>query len=111
MSAHPVHYLALVAFALTAPAAFAQVDISGEWAARIHEDQPHRVPGAWPARFDVLPSKTVAHLQFSALPLRQQVRPTSVRRPAAYVGLPCSIAKQVLSGDMDSVIRMIGRNV
>jgi hypothetical protein len=26
--------------------AFAQVDISGQWAARVHEDQPHRVPGA-----------------------------------------------------------------
>jgi hypothetical protein len=33
-----------VAF-LATPVAFAQVDLSGEWAPRFHEDQPERVPG------------------------------------------------------------------
>ena len=41
--------LGLVAAALllghAVPAA-AQIDIAGEWAARVHEDQPHRAPGA-----------------------------------------------------------------
>ena len=34
------------ALILAAAPAFAQVDIAGEWAARAHEDQPHRGPGA-----------------------------------------------------------------
>jgi hypothetical protein len=33
-------------FACSVTSALAQVDITGEWAARIHEDQPHRAPGA-----------------------------------------------------------------
>jgi hypothetical protein len=36
-------FLALIALAI--PCAFAQVDFSGEWAPRFHEDQPERVPG------------------------------------------------------------------
>ncbi|HZL92452.1 MAG TPA: hypothetical protein VFB99_02370, partial [Vicinamibacterales bacterium] len=38
----------IVLLVLTAAPAVAQqqVDISGEWAARVHEDQPHRGPGA-----------------------------------------------------------------
>ncbi|HEY7448221.1 MAG TPA: hypothetical protein VH702_08735 [Vicinamibacterales bacterium] len=38
---------ALVAFTLTLPAvpSFAQTDFTGEWAPRMHEDQPERVPG------------------------------------------------------------------
>src|SRR6266513_1947030 len=38
-------YLAVVALPFLALPSFAQVDISGEWAARVHEDQPHRGPG------------------------------------------------------------------
>ena len=39
--------MVLVAAALFVadPARAQQVDISGEWAARVHEDQPHRGPG------------------------------------------------------------------
>jgi len=36
----------LLALACAVTPAFAQIDISGEWAARVHEDQPHRGPGA-----------------------------------------------------------------
>lgn len=35
----------LLLVALLSPGAFAQVDFSGEWAPRFHEDQPERVPG------------------------------------------------------------------
>ena len=30
---------------LTAASAFAQIDLTGEWAPRFHEDQPERIPG------------------------------------------------------------------
>ena len=36
-------FFALIAVAI--PSVFAQVDFSGEWAPRFHEDQPERVPG------------------------------------------------------------------
>ena len=38
------HVLALV-LTLAASPAFAQIDLSGQWAGRFHEDQEHRVPG------------------------------------------------------------------
>src|SRR4051812_29929404 len=34
-----------LALALVATPAFAQIDLSGQWAGRFHEDQEHRVPG------------------------------------------------------------------
>jgi hypothetical protein len=51
MTRSPVRFTAVMPLMLLAAAcavtpAFGQIDISGEWAARIHEDQPHRGPGA-----------------------------------------------------------------
>jgi hypothetical protein len=46
-------------FALATPAA-AQFDISGEWAARTGEDQPHRVPGADLGDYTGLPLNAAA---------------------------------------------------
>jgi hypothetical protein len=37
--------LFVTAMALAARPAFAQIDFSGEWAPRFHEDQPERIPG------------------------------------------------------------------
>jgi hypothetical protein len=37
-------FAAVVAFVLSVPA-FGQIDFSGEWAPRFHEDQPERVAG------------------------------------------------------------------
>lgn len=37
--------IAMAVGALTAPAAFAQADIAGDWATRVHEDAPERGPG------------------------------------------------------------------
>ena len=42
-----IAFIAWIVALVAAPAlAQIQVDISGEWAARVHEDQPHRGPGA-----------------------------------------------------------------
>ena len=38
----------------------AQVDIAGEWASRVHEDQPHRVPGAELGDYGGLPINAAA---------------------------------------------------
>src|SRR3990172_3931195 len=46
--------LATVAALATSPA-FAQADITGEWAPLFHEDQPDRVPGPGPVDFTGLP--------------------------------------------------------
>ena len=40
-----------------------QVDISGEWAARIHEDQPHRGPGAELGDYTGIPINDAARLR------------------------------------------------
>jgi len=52
--------LLVIALTLTASPALAQVDISGEWARRIHEDQPHRVPGAELGDYTGLPINAAA---------------------------------------------------
>ena len=49
----------LLLVALAAPA-YAQVDISGEWAARVTEDQPHRAPGAELGDYTGLPINAAA---------------------------------------------------
>ena len=51
---------AVCAVVLTASPAAAQVDIAGEWAARAHEDQPHRAPGAELGDYTGLPINAAA---------------------------------------------------
>jgi hypothetical protein len=51
--------LAMASVLIAAPAS-AQIDISGQWAARVHEDQPHRGPGAEPGDFTGLPINAAA---------------------------------------------------
>jgi hypothetical protein len=46
--------------------AFAQIDISGEWSARIHEDQPHRVPGPELGDYTGLPINAAARQKASS---------------------------------------------
>ena len=57
--------LILFALALAASPASAQVDISGEWAARGHEDQPHRAPGAELGDYTGLPINAAARQKAS----------------------------------------------
>lgn len=47
--------LAIVLAVLPPRAAFAQIDITGEWAPLMHEDQPDRLPGPDPVDFTGLP--------------------------------------------------------
>jgi hypothetical protein len=54
-----------IAVALPALPAYAQIDLSGEWAARVHEDQPHRVPGAELGDYTGLPINAAARQKAS----------------------------------------------
>jgi len=55
-----------VALVLVAAPTFAQVDISGEWGRRIHEDQPHRNPGAELGDYTGLPINAAARQKASS---------------------------------------------
>lgn len=55
----------LLLMALVATPALAQVDISGEWAARVTEDQPHRAPGAELGDYTGLPINAAARQKAS----------------------------------------------
>jgi hypothetical protein len=59
--------IAIVFFGLAVAStpAFAQVDISGEWAARVTEDQPHRAPGAELGDYTGLPINAAARQKAS----------------------------------------------
>src|ERR1039458_1830635 len=91
MLRHPVQFLAALplafGLAITAtPILAQQVDISGEWAARIHEDQPHRVPGAELGDYTGLPINAAArqkasHWDASILSLPEQM---AKPHPAMY---------------------------
>src|SRR5512145_810198 len=72
--------------------AYAQRDLSGEWSARYHEDQPHRIPGPELGDYTGLPLNDAGRLKAdswdaSILTLREhQAKPHpstySLRRPA-----------------------------
>jgi hypothetical protein len=69
---------AAAALVLIAVPAWAQVDIAGEWAARVHEDQPHRAPGAELGDYTGLPINAAArqkadHWDASILSLPEEV--------------------------------------
>jgi len=58
--------LLAAALVLVAGPAFGQVDISGEWGRRIHEDQPHRNPGAELGDYTGLPINAAARQKASS---------------------------------------------
>jgi len=70
----------MLAVLLAAAPAFAQVDISGEWAARVHEDQPHRGPGAELG-------------DYTGLPINEAVRQKASSWDASILSLPEQMAK------------------
>jgi hypothetical protein len=72
--------LMALAVMLAAAPAFAQVDISGEWAARVHEDQPHRGPGAELG-------------DYTGLPINAAVRQKASSWDASILSLPEQMAK------------------
>src|SRR5213594_3029126 len=55
-------FVVLLVVLLTVPA-FAQVDPSGEWAPRFHEDQPERIPGPEIGDYAGLPVNDAARLR------------------------------------------------
>jgi hypothetical protein len=74
------------ALILAAAPAYAQVDISGEWASRVNEDQPHRAPGAELGDYTGLPINAAArqkasHWDASILSLPEQM---AKPHPAQY---------------------------
>ena len=81
-----------VSFVSAAGAASAQVDLSGEWSARYHEDQEHRIPGPELGDYTGLPINDAGRLKAdswdaSILSLREhQAKPHpstySLRGPA-----------------------------
>jgi len=82
----------LLLIAVAPGSVFAQVDLSGEWSARYHEDQEHRIPGPELGDYTGLPINDAARLKAdswdaSILSLREhQAKPHpstySLRGPA-----------------------------
>ena len=60
-----VRTLVVLSVLVAHPALAQQVDISGEWAARVHEDQPHRGPGAELGDYTGLPINDAARQKAS----------------------------------------------
>src|SRR6476620_898900 len=72
--------IALLLLPCSARPALAQIDLSGEWAARVHEDQPHRGPGAELG-------------DYTGLPINQAVRQKASSWDASILSLPEQMAK------------------
>jgi len=80
--------LSIVVFALLSSQAFAQIDLSGEWAGRVHNDAPERGGGPEIGDFTALPINAAARMRAESynpslltLPV-WQCRP----HPADYMG-------------------------
>jgi hypothetical protein len=72
--------LLALAVVLVAGPACAQVDLSGEWGARVHEDRPHRAPGAELG-------------DYTGLPINAAVRQKASNWDASILSLPEQMAK------------------
>ena len=70
----------VVMMAVSAPAG-AQVDFSGEWAPRFHEDQPERVPGPELGDYLGLPINDAARLRADSWEASIQTLPEWQCRP------------------------------
>ena len=60
-----------------------QVDIAGEWAARVQEDQPHRVPGAELGDYTGLPINAAARQKANVWDASILSAPEEVPKPHA----------------------------
>jgi hypothetical protein len=87
ISSRPSHGRLVVSVALTgllsASTAFAQVDISGDWATRTNEDQPHRGPGADLGDYTGLPINAAARQKASSWDASILSGPESMAKPHA----------------------------
>ena len=58
-----VFFLLLLVTLASGRSAYAQIDLSGEWSGRAHEDQPHRAPGAFLGDYTGLPINDAARFK------------------------------------------------
>src|SRR6476659_4544829 len=79
---------AVLAIVLSPRPALAQVDFSGEWAPRFHEDQPERVPGPELGDYLGLPISDAARLRADSWDASMMTLPEWQCRPhsAEYIG-------------------------
>jgi hypothetical protein len=75
--------LYLSCMCLLALPAFAQVDISGDWATRTNEDQPHRAPGADLGDYTGLPINAAARQKAASWDASILSEPESMAKPHA----------------------------
>lgn len=101
-----VPVLLLLAMLLAIPA-FAQVDFSGEWAPRFHEDQPERVPGPELGDYLGLPINDAARMRADTWSASVQTLPEWQCRPhsADYIWRGPSALR--ISKEVDPVTRQI----
>jgi hypothetical protein len=95
---------------LSASPTFAQVDISGDWATRTNEDQPHRGPGADLGDYTGLPINAAARQKASSWDASILSGPESMAKPHAaqyFMRGPGPI--EGVFGRNDRVIWMDGR--
>ena len=103
----PVLALGLVVASLVSTPAFAQIDFSGEWAPRMWEDQPERVPGPELGDYLGTPINDAARLRAEALDASIQTLPEWQCRPhsADYIWRGPSNLR--ISKEVDPVSREI----
>jgi len=99
--------LGVVLLALTATPAFAQIDFSGEWAPRHHEDQPERAPGPELGDYLGIPINAAARMRADTWDAAIQTLPEWQCRPhsADYIWRGPSQLK--ITKEVDPVSREI----
>lgn len=97
----------VILLALTATPSFAQIDFSGEWAPRHHEDQPERAPGPELGDYLGIPINEAARLRAAAWDASIQTLPEWQCRPhsADYIWRGPSQLK--ITKEVDPVSREI----
>ena len=73
MNSNPLLAAGVAAGILSAAPAAAQRDLSGEWSARYHEDQEHRIPGPALGDYTGLPINDAARLKADVVEYRDMV--------------------------------------
>lgn len=96
----------LVVLFVTAPA-FAQVDFSGEWAPRFHEDQPERVPGPELGDYLGIPINEAARMRADTWAASVQTLPEWQCRPHSADYIWRGPSQLRITKEVDPVTRQI----
>jgi glyoxylase-like metal-dependent hydrolase (beta-lactamase superfamily II) len=99
--------LILILGLISAPSLFAQIDFSGEWVTRIHEDQPERIPGPELGDYLGLPINAAARMKADSWDASIQTLPEWQCRPhsADYIWRGPSTIR--ISKEVDPVSRQV----